>query len=110
MCTEADCAALDKRLSLPRLVCLSVILLHVLVLLGWNPAPPKAHLGLLGLAGYLRLTSGHLAHVSGLCCEGKDSCFTESRQLVYSKAFLLLWAHFLTPVNQTAQPNVRLIT
>lgn len=87
MCTEADCAALDKRLSLPRLVCLSVILLHVLVLLGWNPAPPKAHLGLLGLAGYLRLTSGHLAHVSGLCCEGKDSCLLKADSLFTVKPF-----------------------
>lgn len=102
--------ALDEWLFLLRLVSLSVVLLHVLVLLGQNPAPPKAHLALLDLAGYLRLESGHLAHVSGLCCEGKDSCLLKAGQLVYSKAFLLLWAHFRTPVNQTAQPNVRLIT
>lgn len=53
--------ALDKPLSLPRRVSLSVILSHVLVLLGWNPAPSQALLALPGLAGCLRLKGGLLA-------------------------------------------------
>lgn len=44
---EADRVALSKPLSLRRLAPLFVILLHVLLLLGWNPAPPRAHLALL---------------------------------------------------------------